>query len=271
MVALAIWWTPDRICSAAAAGRVPTAAVAAAYLPTERKPAGLVSAIFAHQSGKVPALSVTGFTKPIGCTGAHPFWGEDRPDFIPARELVPGETLRTEAGTLRQITRSAPRRGLPVPVFNLEVDAEHVYYVSVDGVLVHKAYHESEFFDEPTNIAGQWQSVIESMLERARAYQQQITGRSGQAYFVDGVKFDGVANGDLIDAKGPGYANFVKNGWFRHWFNGADELVEQAQRQVRAANGTPIRWHVAEADAVTAIRNLFADSGITGSSTTIIP
>ena len=149
VVALAIWWTPDRICSAAAAGRVPTAAVAAAYLPTERKPAGLVSAIFAHQSGKVPALSVTGFTKPIGCTGAHPFWREDRHDFIPARELVPGETLRTESGTLRQITRSAPRRGLPVSVFNLEVDGEQVDYVSVEGVLVNHAYQDAEIVDFP--------------------------------------------------------------------------------------------------------------------------
>ncbi|MFN8856036.1 MAG: hypothetical protein ACK50P_10745, partial [Planctomycetaceae bacterium] len=59
---------------------------------------------------------------------------------LPARELVLGETLRTESGTLRQITRITPRRGPPVPVFNLEVDTEHVYYVSVDGVLVHNAY-----------------------------------------------------------------------------------------------------------------------------------
>jgi len=28
-------------------------------------------------------------------------------------------------------------------VFNLEVDAEHVYYVSVDGVLVHNSYSSS--------------------------------------------------------------------------------------------------------------------------------
>jgi hypothetical protein len=232
--------------------------------PIEPGTGRLVTGTFSHHSGEVLAITVDGLTEPIGCTGAHPLWSEDRQDFIPTRNLVLGETLRTESGTLRQITRITPRRGPPVPVFNLEVDAKHVYYVSGDGVLVHNAYHESEFFDDPTNIAGQWQSVNESMLERARAYQQQITGRSGQAYFVDGVKFDGVANGGLIDAKGPGYANFVKNGRFRHWFNGADELVEQAQRQVRAANGTPIRWHVAEADAVTAIRNLFADSGITG-------
>jgi len=100
----------------------------------------LVTGTFAHQSGEVFDITVDGLTEPIGCTGAHPFWSEDRHAFIPARDLRPGETLRTESGTLRQITRITPRRGPPVPVFNLEVDAEHVYYVSVDGVLVHNTY-----------------------------------------------------------------------------------------------------------------------------------
>ncbi|MFN7769050.1 MAG: hypothetical protein ACK5UC_17740, partial [Planctomycetaceae bacterium] len=45
-----------------------------------------------------------------------------------------------ESGTLRQVTRITPRRGPPVAVFNLEVDAEHVYFVSTAGVLVHNAY-----------------------------------------------------------------------------------------------------------------------------------
>jgi hypothetical protein len=108
--------------------------------PIEPGAGRLVTGTFSHHSGEVLDITVDGLSEPIGCTGAHPFWSEDRQDFIPARELVPGETLRTESGTLRQITRITPRRGPPVPVFNLEVDAEHVYYVSVDGVLVHNAY-----------------------------------------------------------------------------------------------------------------------------------
>jgi hypothetical protein len=111
----------------------------------------LVTGTFFHHSGEVLDIAVDGLTEPIGCTGAHPFWSEDRQDFIPARNLVLGETLRTESGTLRQITRITPRRGPPVPVFNLEVDAEHVYYVSVDGVLVHNAYGNAEFVDTPNS------------------------------------------------------------------------------------------------------------------------
>jgi len=108
--------------------------------PIEPGAGRLVTGTFSHHSGEVLDIAVDGLTEPIGCTGAHPFWSQDRQDFIPARELVPGETLRTESGTLRQITRITPRRGPPVPVFNLEVDAKHVYYVSGDGVLVHNAY-----------------------------------------------------------------------------------------------------------------------------------
>jgi len=114
--------------------------------PIEPGAGRLVTGTFSHHSGEVLDIAVDGLTEPIGCTGAHPFWSEDRQDFLPARELVLGETLRTESGTLRQITRITPRRGPPVPVFNLEVDAEHVYYVSVDGVLVHNA---CEFEDLP--------------------------------------------------------------------------------------------------------------------------
>jgi filamentous hemagglutinin len=111
---------------------------------------------------------------------------------------------------------------------------------------------------------GEWQAVNETMSARAAAYQTQVTGRTGQAFVVNGVKFDGVAMQGLIDAKGPGYAAFVRNGEFQPWFNGADDLLSQARRQLAAANGTPITWHVAEAEAATAIENLLQSRGVQG-------
>ncbi len=109
------------------------------------------------------------------------------------------------------------------------------------------------------------------MSARAAAYQRQITGRSGSVYDVGGVKFDGFADGVLLEAKGPGYSSFVRNGEFKPWFQGADELTTQAQRQVAAAGGSPVRWSVAEADAVTAINRLFADQGISGIQVVHVP
>jgi hypothetical protein len=56
----------------------------------------------------------------------------------------------------------------------------------------------------------------------------------------------------------------VKNGKFAKWFTGADDLVAQANRQLAAANGAPITWHVADPEAAAAIRNLFNAKNITG-------
>jgi len=110
------------------------------------------------------------------------------------------------------------------------------------------------------------------MSARAAAYQAQVTGRAaGSVYTVNGVKFDGFIDGVLQDAKGPGYATFVRNGQFQPWFQGADELASQAQRQIAAAGGTPITWSVAEADAATAINHLFESRGISGISVVHVP
>jgi hypothetical protein len=118
---------------------------------------------------------------------------------------------------------------------------------------------------------GKWERVNESMSERASAYQEQITGRSGESYVVDGVKFDGIRDGTLLDAKGPGYARFVKNGQFRNWYSGKDKLLDQAARQVEVAKGNPIQWHVAEEPAANAIRALFNSQGISGINVIFTP
>jgi hypothetical protein len=115
-----------------------------------------------------------------------------------------------------------------------------------------------------TNV-GTWSDVTESMSARAAEYQVRTTGvPAGKALVRNGVKFDGFVNGALADAKGPGYARFVKNGQFVKWFSGANSLISQAQRQLAAAGGLPIRWYFAEQAAADATRALFAQNGITG-------
>src|SRR5690606_35713266 len=49
--------------------------------------------------------------------------------------------------------------------------------------------------------AGRWIAVAETMSARAAAYQARIAGRAGQAFLRNGVKFDGFANGVLLEAK----------------------------------------------------------------------
>ena len=110
-----------------------------------------------------------------------------------------------------------------------------------------------------TTVRGTWTNVNESMSQRARDYQTEQTGRTGEAFVVDDVKFDGhtADRTGYLDAKGPGYANFVDaEGKFYDWWDGKASLLNQAQRQIAVAGGAPIKWHVAEADAVAPISNL---------------
>ena len=115
---------------------------------------------------------------------------------------------------------------------------------------------------------GRYSLSSESMSPRAAGYQRQITGVDPEeAYFVNGVKFDGydAKSNTLLDAKGPGYATFVdESGSFKSWWQGSAGLVDQAQRQLAVSNGTPIVWHVAEPEALNAMQNLFNANNIRG-------
>jgi RHS repeat-associated protein len=118
-------------------------------------------------------------------------------------------------------------------------------------------------------IEGAYINVIESMSSRAMAFQELVSGgiKAGTSFLRNAVKFDyvDVARKVLIDAKGPGYANFVnKSGEFYKWFAGRTTLVEQAQRQLAAAKGMAIEWHFAEDAAMKATQKLLKAAGING-------
>jgi hypothetical protein len=111
-----------------------------------------------------------------------------------------------------------------------------------------------------------WGRVSESMSDRARAYQEHVTGRSAdEAFAVNGIKFDGILpDGALVEAKGPGYAQFVTDeGTWKGFFKGRDALVEQATRQVTAAAGRPVEWHVAEEAAAEAMARVLEKDPVT--------
>jgi len=67
----------------------------------------------------------------------------------------------------------------------------------------------------------------------------------------------------LLEAKSPGFEWAVENDEFISNFDGAHEFVDQALRQIAAARGIPIIWHVAEPEAARAIKLLYKDNHIT--------
>jgi len=76
-------------------------------------------------------------TGSIGTTSNHPFWSVDRQEYIQAGHLEIGERLQTLHGHTKTVVSNLPRPGPKTDVYNLEVHAEHTYFVGEDGVLVH--------------------------------------------------------------------------------------------------------------------------------------
>lgn len=184
----------------------------------------------------------------------HPLWS-DAHGWREAGQVAPGQALGAYQGdvTVREVHALERSGGL---LYNLEVAGFHTFFVGRAGVLVH---------NKPMRAPGpgKWKRVNESMKARAKKYQRQITGTSpDNAYVVGGVKFDGFKDGVLLEAKGPGYSTFIKDGTFRDWFKGKDGFKHQADRQHTTAGGTPIEWHVAEANVADAVRVLLKEEGM---------
>lgn len=91
---------------------------------------------FRHSAGNVVDLSIAGEPAAIGVTANHSFWSVDRKRFVAAGELRVGERTLCANGKTRHVLAVTTRSSQSV-VFNLEVDAQHVYCVGEQGLLVH--------------------------------------------------------------------------------------------------------------------------------------
>jgi hypothetical protein len=94
-----------------------------------------VTGTYKHLGVQVIDVYVDGLKESIGVTPNHPFWSEDDREFVRADELAVGERLRSVDG-YPQVVAIVPRDSSE-PVFNLEVQLTHTYYVTSDGILVH--------------------------------------------------------------------------------------------------------------------------------------
>jgi RHS repeat-associated protein len=115
-----------------------------------------------------------------------------------------------------------------------------------------------------SEIGGEFVRVSHNMSKRAAKFEEQITGSSGLDFNLKNVKFDGFDGKNLLEAKGPGYSSFVKDGKFVDFFEGKQGLLDQAKRQINVAGDTPVIWHIAEESTFKAIQNLFRDANIKG-------
>ncbi|MEW6350870.1 MAG: Tox-REase-5 domain-containing protein [Thermodesulfobacteriota bacterium] len=112
---------------------------------------------------------------------------------------------------------------------------------------------------------GEWKEVPRNrgIEHQSKMSGQEIIERDGKRYIkeyeVNGVKFDDYKDGILYEYKGS-QGNLLKNreGAFRPWCKQRQEAREEAHRQLRAAQGTPIVWRVG-ADQVKGFRKALED------------
>ncbi|MGW9210957.1 RHS repeat-associated core domain-containing protein [Embleya sp. NPDC055664] len=119
-------------------------------------------------------------TGTITATDHHPFWLEDRQDWVDAEDLTPGDLLRTSAGTYVQVT--ATRKWTQHrQVNNLTIEGLHTYYVLAGStaVLVHNSLP--------------CQADMEDGLKRAHDAASKFKnpgGMSGHVVLDDGTRYD---------------------------------------------------------------------------------
>jgi hypothetical protein len=179
---------------------------------------------------------------------------------------VPVLTLSTE-GTLAVGRVAVPTQAMATAV-STGTGALWILHMSAQGAGGGGGDLGRKPWTPPSGGPGKWVRKTEGMKPGARKYQSQVSGApEGWVYRVEraGEKydFDGYKDGSLVDGKGPNYDNkFLDTLEPEPWFKetGAQELLDNAERQLRIANGIPIRWQVAESKAARAIRKLLEEN-----------
>jgi hypothetical protein len=90
-----------------------------------------------HMDQGVMEIEFAGLKKALEPTASHPLFSEDRNDWVPAGQLRVGERIRTKTGTAR-IEAIRWKKG-EHRVYNIEVEADHAYFVSEIELLSHNA------------------------------------------------------------------------------------------------------------------------------------
>jgi hypothetical protein len=144
----------------------------------------LVTGVYEHTRADVIDVHITGEPAPLGTTANHPFWSEDRQSFVAASDLRPGEQVRLADGRLTPVEKVGSHRRTE-PVYNLEVDGEHVYYVGQGGVLVHNANGPCLSVPSGTDVAFGFSRHGNSTLVGFADGLRKITGRDIRIYYND--------------------------------------------------------------------------------------
>jgi hypothetical protein len=98
-------------------------------------PGRVVLMTVTHLDQGVMEIEFAGLKKTLEPTASHPLFSEDRKDWIAAGQLRVGERIRTKTGAV-PIEAIRWKKG-EHRVYNIEVEADHAYFVSRVELLSH--------------------------------------------------------------------------------------------------------------------------------------
>jgi hypothetical protein len=93
---------------------------------------GSVARLFRATSAEIVAITFVGET--LRCTPRHRFFTDS--GWMAAGRLSPGTRVRCLEGAMREILDVSVEQA-EIPVFNMQVDRQHTYFVGKEGYLVH--------------------------------------------------------------------------------------------------------------------------------------
>ena len=84
---------------------------------------------------RVEIRGIDGTIETLQGTSVHPIWSLDHNDWVPLGELDEGECLQGQDGSAIVMFLCIVHRS--IPVYNIEVQGQHVYEVGILGLVVH--------------------------------------------------------------------------------------------------------------------------------------
>ena len=180
---------------------------------------GAMSAVASGEDGG--SDNPPGPTSTLICTGEHPFFVQEKQDFVEARSLAVGYHLVLADGTSATVVgntvESAPE-GQTFITYNFEVAEFHTYFAGVGGVWVHNAGRDCErIFTIYERLKQRGKTAQEAFGEIAKKLPDTVKNREAMGTALsEAIKTDVLPNRTTpVWTKGP-EANPGANAW-RHF------------------------------------------------------
>lgn len=148
-------------------------------------------------------LGPDGTIEVIEGTPIHPIWSLDRLDWVPLSELEQGESLQSQYGIATVLSLAILRKA--VPVYNVEVNGEHVFEVGSTAILVHNACQVDvvNIGEHALQSAHNWQKVLgaaKPTLHNIQPYVDDVIANGSWAKIGDAYGRGGKIVGEIFEA-----------------------------------------------------------------------